>query len=202
MNSIKQKILTHNKNNNLKFIEETHKYFIDNNLELISVTTKKQKYFPFKKEHVSREVAERNWTSEDEVLEEWNILAKNGSYIHKLAEKYCNKEQLSQDELNKIQHVIKYFKEHPEYEIIGTEIKIFSRKYQVAGTIDLIIKDNFTGRLFTIDWKTSRKEINKNDVWEMAKSPFQNLPNNKFYQYSIQIWTYNTILKEEYNIEI
>jgi len=36
----------------------------------------------------------------------------------------------------------------------------------------------------------------------MAKRPFNTIPKNKFYQYSLQIWTYNTILKEEYGIQI
>lgn len=201
MNSILNKILTHNKENNLEFIEETHKYYV-NKKEFISVTTKIGKYFPFKVDEVSRKVAEKNWTTEDEIKENWSILTKNGSHIHKLAEKYLNKEKLSEFELEKIEHVRNFLKEHEEFEIIASEIQIFSKKYQVAGSIDLIVRNRDTNRLFTIDWKTSNKEINKNDIWEMAKRPFNTIPKNKFYQYSLQIWAYNTILKEEYGIEV
>lgn len=201
MSSIKNRIIEHNKLNKLIFKEETHKYFV-NGKEFISVTTKKQKYFPFKVNEVSRTVAERNWTTEDEVKEGWTIIAKNGSYIHELADRYCRKEKLNSEEINKIQHVKKFFGEHPEFEIVASEIQIFSSKYKVAGTIDLILRNTTNNRLYTIDWKTSSKDINKNDIWEMAKTPFKTIPNNKFYQYSLQLWAYNTILKEEYGIQV
>jgi len=149
MNSILSKILAHNKENNLEFIEESHKYYV-NKKEFISVTTKIGKYFPFKVDEISRKVAEKNWTTEDEVKETWDLLAKNGSHIHKLAEKYLNKEKLSKFELEKIEHVINFLEEHEQFEIIASEIQVFSKKYQVAGSIDLIVRDRNTNRLYTI----------------------------------------------------
>ena len=202
MNQILKTILERNEKFDLKFEEETHKYFILNNIELISTTTKLNKYFPFNREKISREVAERNWVCEDEVLDEWEILAKNGSYLHLLAERYANGKKLSEENLKHINHIIKFFKENPNYEVLGTEIKIFSKKYSIAGTIDLLLKEKQTNRIYTLDWKTSRREILKDDIWEMAKKPFEKIPNNKFYKYSLQIWIYNEILKEEYKIDV
>lgn len=200
MNEISQKIFSHNQNNNLKFVEQTHKYFI-NSEEYISVTTKIQKYFPFKRDEVSKIIAEKNWTTEKEVTDEWDALTKNGSAIHELIEQYLKNENLG-DKLQYINHAITFLQDHKEFEIIASEIRVFSKKYKVAGSIDLIVKDKSTNKLYTIDWKTSRKDINKSDFWEMGKKPFNKIPKNKFYQYSLQLSTYNKILKEEYGVEI
>lgn len=197
-----QIILSHNKQNKLRFLKEVHKYLIDENLELQSVTQKKSKYFPFNVKKVARQVALRNWTVEEEIIQFWNSLRDYGTKIHDLAQKVSENQNLSLEEKEKIKSVIKFFKDHPQFEVILAEIPIFSRKYKMAGTIDLIVKDTNTNNLFTIDWKTSQKQIKKNDIWHMAKAPFEELPNNKFYNYSLQLSTYNLILKEEYNIQI
>lgn len=202
MSSIQEKIVRHNEKFKLKFIEESHEYFIEDNKKLLSVTTKISQFFPFNQKKISREVAMKNWTCEDEVLEEWKILRDNGSYIHQLAEKYCKDDKLTEDEKQKIQHVINFFKENLDYEIVASEIQMFSKKYNVAGTVDLIVKDKKNKRLYIVDWKTSRKEIDKNQIFSMAKRPFEHLPNNKFYLYSMQLACYVTILKEEYGIEV
>jgi len=183
LKEIKKIILEKNKKFELKFDEENHKYFIENNLELLSVTSKISKFFPFDFKKVSRVVAEKNWVTENEVQDEWNSLRDYGSYIHELAEKYCNNEELDKNELDDIVHVIDFFEDHKNYEIIASEIQIFSKDFGVAGTIDLILKDKETNRLFIVDWKTSRKNIDRKQVWNYAKKPFEELPNNKFYSY-------------------
>ncbi len=202
MDEIKETILKHNEKYNLRFIKKTHQYFIQNNLELISVTKKKELYFPFEKDKISRELALKNFSSQEEILSNWSLLAEYGSYIHDLADKYVNNLPLTKIELNQINHIINFFKENSNFEIIASEIKIFSLKYKIAGTIDLILRDKNNNKIYTLDWKTSQKEIEKNDIWQMAKYPFKTIPNNKFYQYSLQIWVYNLILKEEYGIEV
>ncbi len=202
MVSIRDKILNINNKSNLFFEEKKHKYFINENFELTSVTKYLSKFFPFDLNKVARDVAEREWRTEDEVLGEWEVLRDSGSKIHDIADRYCRGEELSDIELENIGGVVAFFNEYDYFEIIASEIKIFSKKYNIAGTIDLILKDKNTNRLYILDWKTSRKEINKEDCFSMAKGPFEELFNNKFYKYSAQLSFYSNILKENYNIEI
>ena len=112
MDKIKNIILKKNKRLNLQFEENKHIYSILNNIKLSSVTTKISKYFPFDAKLVSREIAEKNWTTEEEILNNWEILRQNGSYIHNLAEKYCNNKKLNSKELELISNIIKFFKEN------------------------------------------------------------------------------------------
>jgi CRISPR/Cas system-associated exonuclease Cas4 (RecB family) len=201
MNLVKSNILKHNLENGFRFIEDEHKYYVGDQ-EYISVTTKLGKYFVFNKKKISREVAYRNWVTEEEVISDWDYRRDSGRYIHELANKYLENKDLKTDELNLILHVIDFIKEHPEFEIVASELGIFSKKYAIAGTIDLILKDKHTNKLYTLDWKTSRKSIAKNEYFTMARDPFTYLPNSKLYLYSMQLWAYNLILAEEYGIEI
>lgn len=200
--TIKSKILKKNENSNLIFQEKEHKYFIENNIELTSVTTFLSQFFPFDMQKVARDVAEKQWTTEDEILNEWEILRDSGSNIHDIADKYCKNEKLDDLEIKSIQNVISFFNDFKQFEIIASEIKIFSKKFKVAGTIDVILKEKDTNRLFILDWKTSRKEIDKKECYKMAKGIFSELPNNKYYKYSAQLSFYANILKENYDIQI
>jgi CRISPR/Cas system-associated exonuclease Cas4 (RecB family) len=196
---ILEKISRHNKENNLEFNKEEHKYFV-NGVEFQSVTKFLKNFFPFDRKRIARQIAEKTFTTEDEILESWDKVKDNGAFVHDLIDKFCKKQELSKEELNKLQGVLKFFKEN-NYEIITSEIKVFSTKLKLAGTIDLIAMDKL-GNLFIIDWKTNRKFIDKKEVFEMARKPLEEFSNNKFYQYSFQLSLYRLILEYEYKINI
>ena len=196
-----KKILEHNKKNKLSFDKENHVYKLDQTT-LPSVTNLISKYFPFKRDKIARDIAEKNWCSEEEVTQIWDAQREYGNIIHELAEDYCSAKNLSSKEKAQILHVISFFADNPNYEIISPELRIFSRQYSVAGTIDLLLLDKNTQRLYILDWKTSKKPIKKNDIFSYARPPFQSLANNKFIKYSLQLSSYQLILKEEYAIEI
>ncbi len=197
---IAKKIIDHNKIHNLEFDKINHKYYV-NKEECISVTTKIQKYFPFKKEKISKIVAEKTMSTQYEIEDEWNLLAKIGSLTHELIDDYI-KGKCTDKTNNFIQGALLFLRDNPDFEVIASEIQIFSHKYKTAGTIDLIVKDIKTKKIYTIDWKTSQKPISKTEYWEMGKTPFDTIPNNKFYKYSLQLWIYNLILKDEYGIDV
>lgn len=196
---IAHKIIKHNNECNLKFVEDTHSYFLGDE-KLVSVTEKIGKFFPFNAKKVAREVALRDWVCEEEVLYGWDALRENGSYVHMLAEKFCKGEELSSKEKEVIKNVINFFEENPELEIIASEIKVFSSKWKIAGTIDLIVKKD--DKLYVVDWKTSKKEIDRKTVFSYGLGIFSNMPNNKYNIYSLQLSVYSRILFDEYGIEI
>jgi len=201
MNPIKL-ILSHNKKNNLKFDEKNHKYTILDDIKLESVTTKLKKFFPFDAVKIAKRLAELRGIHHNDILDEWERIRDNGSYIHLLAEKICNGNKLSTVEQNKVKHVMQFIKDHPHFEILGSELRVFSKKYKVAGTIDLVLLNKENNKLYFLDWKTSIKDIVKNDYWEMAKGKLKELPANKYHKYFLQVAIYMFIAKLEYGIEI
>ena len=158
--------------------------------------------FPFDKEEISAKVAIMRGVSQQELLDDWSRCAEEGSFIHSLAEKYVLGHKLKRKELKKIKHVIKFLKVNNPLKILTTELLIFSRKHNIAGMVDLVVQDTTNGKLYLLDYKTSRKEIDKDEDFERALPPLQNYPNNKFYKYSCQLSIYAYILKKEYGVDI
>ena len=201
MNIIK-KILEHNKKCNLQFDEKNHIYTIDGDIELESVTTKLKDFFPFDAEKVAMKVADFKGIPYEMVLEDWKRIRENGTHTHLLAERLCNGNKLCAEELSKVKHVVQFLEDHPHFKILGCEVIIFSKKYKVAGTVDIMLLNKDNNKLYILDWKTSSKEIEKDQYWEMAKGVLSDIPHNKFHNYSMQISIYMMILKEEYGIEV
>jgi len=197
-----EKISKHNKEFNLKFDEDNHRYTILKDIKLESVTTRLKDFFPFDAEKVAREVAARRGVPHELILENWEKIRDNGTHTHLLAEKLCNGNKLCAEDLAKVKHVIQFLEDHPHFKILGCEIIIFSKKHKLAGTVDLILLNNKNSKLYILDWKTSNKEIEKDQYWDMAKGKLKELPHNKFYQYSLQVAVYMAILKLEYGIEV
>ncbi|MEK6828038.1 MAG: PD-(D/E)XK nuclease family protein [Nanoarchaeota archaeon] len=197
-----EKISKHNKEFNLKFDEDNHRYTILKDIQLDSVTTRLKDFFPFDAEKVAREVAARRGVNHKQILEDWEKIRDNGTHTHFLAEKLCNGNKLCAEDLAKVKHVIQFLEDHPHFKILGCEIIIFSKKHKLAGIVDLILLNNKNSKLYILDWKTSNKEIEKDQYWDMAKGKLKELPHNKFYQYSLQVAVYMAILKLEYGIEV
>jgi len=195
-------IRNHNSNHNLVFNKELHKYTIEDGVELTSVTTKLKDYFPFESEKIAKELSEIRGIPVESILEDWKKTADNGTAVHELAERYCKGEKLTQEELDKIKHVTNFIQDHPNFEILGCEVIVFSKKHSTAGTVDLMLKNKDNGKLYLLDWKTSNKEIEREEHWSMAKGKLNEIPHNKFHQYSMQVAMYMLILKLEYGIVI
>jgi hypothetical protein len=83
-----------------------------------------------------------------------------------------------------------------------TEWRIFSRRCNVAGSVDMVFYNERTGALDIYDWKRS-KEI-KCDGWgRYATHPLlkeDEIPDANFYKYSLQLAAYKYILETEYEL--
>ena len=203
VNEILSKILNINSKNKLKFIEENHEYFINDKNKLLSVTTLLSDYFPFDADKIAEFLAERRFVPKKEILNEWHERQQYGSFIHNTIEDYIKNKKVSNDSYEHIKHGIEFLNSiKKSHEIIASEVTVFCKKFNIAGTIDLIIQEKKSGRISVIDWKTGQKDIEKNDVWNYCKRPLNEIPNNKFYRYSMQIAMYNMILKETYSIDV
>ncbi len=183
MNPI-NKIKEHNSSNNLEFNEEQHKYTLDG-VRLDSVTTKLGAFFPFDRDKIAEKVAGYRGVTKEEIISAWEETAVYGTHIHLLAEKYILGEHLNPQELEEIKHAIAFFNDNPHFEVLGTEVKIFSKKHKIAGTVDLMVKHKETGNIHLLDYKTCGKDIIKNECYQMALGPLKEFPHNKFFSYSM-----------------
>jgi len=87
-----------------------------------------------------------------------------------------------------------------------TELRVFDKDIAIAGSVDMLYKSpNFTEEnklLILVDWKRS-KEIKKENKFQKALKPIEDLPDCNYYQYSLQLNLYKKIIEKNtpYKIE-
>lgn len=188
----------------LVFIEKSHQYFV-NGIEFPSVSVELKKYYePFDKS-ISKFIAAKKGVSQQSILDEWDKIAKEaqklGTATHQFAEDYAcgvdvsptNEHEIAiADFLNSLDF---------KYEIFAIELKMYSKKLKIAGTTDLVLKNNETGNLIVVDYKTN-KSLTKNYKGKRLKKPFSSFLDNPLNKYKIQLNYYDLMLEEAgYNVE-
>lgn len=194
-----------------KFNPEKHKYTY-NGEEFISVTRFIERFHkPFEQKYWSNKKAEEAGVPQEWILEEWkkiNDYANEiGTETHKWIEDYYNKEwQPLPTNIDVIKRINKFnilyanqlHKLHP----LKFEVRIFSKKWKIAGMIDSLFI--YKGKIYLLDWKTNKKytdDNHKNGKFEKLLTPFEDCYKNHQNEYSIQLSMYALIL-EEWGFEI
>ncbi len=83
-----------------------------------------------------------------------------------------------------------------------TEWRIFSRRCNVAGSVDMVFHNTKTGALDIYDWKRA-KEIKRDGWGKYATHPLlkaDEIPDANLYKYSMQLAAYKYILETEYEL--
>jgi hypothetical protein len=83
-----------------------------------------------------------------------------------------------------------------------TEWRIFSRRCNVAGSVDMVFFNTRTQAFDIYDWKRA-KEITPNGFGRYAIHPLlkdEPIPDSKLHQYSLQLAAYKYILQSEYEL--
>ena len=85
-----------------------------------------------------------------------NKSADYGTMLHNIIERHVKKLPYEEPNNEKLRDGLALFKnwmEENKVEVLGSERKVFSKKYSFAGTVDLILKIN--GKVTVADFKTS-----------------------------------------------
>lgn len=188
------------------FSHKDHKYHYDTE-ELSSVTKYiSQFHKKFDEDFWSSRKSSQTGVDKEDILKQWKDTAKVstdlGTEVHKWIENY-------------FQNIPQYLPEDPEAILrinkfnilwgkflknltpISFEVKVFSKRMKLAGTIDSIFL--YQGHPIIIDWKTNKKFStgqNGEKCWENLLPPFNEYCKNHLNEYSIQISLYMSILKE------
>jgi hypothetical protein len=202
---------------NFLFEEESHTYTYSGK-KFDSVTTFLKNFKePFQRDYWVREKARQRGVDPSVIENEWQTAAnkstKLGTNIHKWIEDFwtgLSPEMPIDDEevsrVNKFKEI--YDQKFKNLIPLPSELKIFSKKWRLAGTIDqpfLMWDEKRNKILFLIgDWKTN-KEFKHDDHpkgrYKKLLRPFHTLYENQHNEYSIQISLYRLILEEELGIE-
>lgn len=187
---------------------------------------------PFDSKTISKFVARKQNKSQQQVLDEWAATAKEGtdlgSMVHEWIEDYYNgknppmPESLTTEEDQFFadlgigdsidiaerarDRINKFLQLHEErlhkLDAKEQEFRIFSRKWGIAGTLDILFHLN--GKFYVGDWKTNKKfttDDHPDGRRQKMLYPFDDLWDNSLNGYSLQISTYRLMLQEEAGFE-
>lgn len=202
---------------NFKFNENSHTYtYLGNSGKPIQVFESVTSFINrFKKKEdwvkLAGFVARRDGIPTSKVLEQWEnkgkVAVTLGSAVHKWIEDYYNgldpkTPDLFKEDPRVLERIEKFKDLHQEklhkLTPVKQEFRLFSRKWNIAGTTDAIFKiepDYFVG-----DWKTNEKFTTNDHPKGRFKKllyPFEDLWENSLNIYSIQLSLYRLILQEE-----
>lgn len=198
----------------LGFDEKLHVYANDEtgNAEYISVTTLVERFFPFDlKRYIERKAEEEDKT-EDEVLDEYlemrDEAAEKGTFLHNQIENFLKKNDFDSDSKEFTLFQEFYTKEVTSRNLVffDAETRIYSDKYNVAGTIDCLFKKDNKDEYVMLDWKRSKKLIIDGRPrifgYGYALSELSTLDNSSYNRYCLQQNIYKYIAEKEYGMKI
>ena len=199
----------------LKFYEKKHRYNVGKK-ELTSVTTFISTLFEkFDEKDMARKLNKMKGTKwyklgVRKILKLWQDKREYGTLVHNQIETFINSEKML-DEHNtdpKAKQAINYYlKTMSELDTPTpyAELRIYSEKYGLAGTIDLLITHNDEGerKATLVDWKTNEKFTTTGYNGKKGISKYtKNFDDCHLHKYGLQLMIYSKILEEEYGYKI
>jgi len=211
-----KKFNTNQWNASIAFDEETHKYLHPKdetgNAEYISVTTLIERFFPFDlKRYIERKALEDGRTEKDVLVEHLMIrdeAADKGTFLHTQIENFLKGNEFDADSKEFNLFINFYNDEICKRNLVFSEAEkvIFSKRYNVAGTIDCLFKKNESDEHVMLDWKRSKKLIIDGRPrmfgYGYASSELGHLDNSSYYRYCLQQNIYKIIVESEFSVKI
>ena len=189
-----------------EFDPAAHRYTYEGDT-FTSVTRFIQQFHkPFEQDYWSKKKAEQSGVPQDWILAEWKKLNdyanEVGTDTHQWIEDYFNKiwKPLpnNPDVIHRINKFNKiYCKQLHKLEPLKFEVRVFSKKWKIAGMIDSLFI--YRGKIYILDWKTNKDFTDDNHqkgTYEKLLAPFQDHFKNHLNEYSIQLSLYSLILEE------
>jgi len=200
---------SHPRDSRIKFYPEPHVYTIDNT-PAPSASTIISKFFPeFDSVYWANRKAPELGMTPDEVELMWRTkgetAAKEGSFLHEQIENYYLEQEYERTEEF---HLFESFvKENNHIKPHRTEWRIFDEHYHVAGTIDLISKNESGCEMY--DWKRSKKVVNsfngepmKTNPWQKGVGQLAGIDDTSYNRYCLQQSLYKYILEKNYGLKV
>ena len=196
--------------NDISLDRDNHIYRLDQNpqIDFTSVTTFIGEFFDeFDAKKVATSLVNNNMKymhlTVDELLAEWKKSADYGTIVHEEIENFIlNGTQVVEPKSHQGIEWLKKYKIKSNFDIY-TEVVVYSKELQIAGTIDLLLFDKKTGMYNLMDWKTSKRIDSKAYRNKKGNHPVtSNLDDCNFNHYALQLSLYRYILETYYHLKI
>jgi len=184
------------------FDPECHIYTLSGNI-IESASTVSKRFQPkFDTEYWSRRKADERGVTRRVILDEWEQKRNIGSNVHSMIEYFWKREsadidiEILDNEMEYYDRFLDFYRERLfRLEPIAQELRVYSKKYQIGGTIDAVFKIEDT--YIIADWKTgTRFKTDEDKNSAKLKRPFSKDYNNEHNRYSLQLSIYALILEE------
>ena len=190
----------------LVFIEEGHCYTIKGKKLDRSVSNLiSDHYEPFPVESASKNKSKKLGISQEEMIKQWDEKRDkaciDGSRVHLFGEKYMFDRTLQPKE-KKEEAIVKFFNDLPDFIVPAIpEVTMYHKKLMFAGTADVLVYNTLTGKFLILDFKTN-EDLFKNYAGKKMLGIFNNILDNPFNHYQIQLSLYQILLEQIPNIEV
>ena len=150
--------------NNISLDEELHKYNLVNQPEVsfTSVTTYVEYFFEgFDAKKIATKLVRShpkysNHTVES-LMRKWTETSDYGTKVHNEIEQWFKKEREPKDiKAKNGRDWLERYRVRADMDIYS-EVIVYSTELSIAGTVDILARDNTTDEYGIIDWKTSKK---------------------------------------------
>ena len=142
-------------------------------------------------------VAKKRGITKEEVLAEWEAKkiasCNQGTLVHTFGENYNG----MQKPTNGFEEaIVKFWDNIPDYiEPFLFELQMFSETLRIAGTSDIILFNNKTGKFIIADYKTN-EDLFKNYKGKTLLAPFEDLLDSPYNKYQLQLSMYQLLFEQ------
>lgn len=208
----------------IEFHEEEHFYTLDNYRFGISATSLVETYAQeFDSDSISQTVANKRGISQQEVLNEWKkeneFSCVKGSYIHlKSQSLWMNtnyeidyntiNDNIDKDRLKKeydimSKQAINFYNDYKDmYDMIQDEFIVWSKEFDIAGSIDGIMYNKYTQQCCILDFKSNKDLQFKSKYHKKMKIPLHKLDDVNGQHYYLQLSIYKYLIEKYTNIKV
>lgn len=208
----------------IEFHEEEHFYTLHNYRFGISATSLIETYAQeFDSNSISQMVANKRGISQQEVLNEWKkeneFSCIKGSCIHLKAQSLWMKENyeidyniiddtIDKDRLKKeydimSKQAINFYNDYKDmYDMIQDEFIVWSKEFDIAGSIDGIMYNKYTQQCCILDFKSNKDLQFESKYHKKMKVPLHKLDDVNGQHYYIQLSIYKYLIEKYANIKV
>lgn len=208
----------------IKFHEKGHFYTLDDYRFGISATSLIETYAQeFDSDSVSQMVANKRGITQQEVLNEWKkeneFSCIKGSCIHLKAQSLwmntnyeidynkiddnIDKERLKKEYDIMSKQAINFYNDYKDiYDMIQDEFIVWSKEFDIAGSIDGIMYNKYTQQCCILDFKSNKDLQFESKYHKKMKVPLHKLDDVNGQHYYIQLSIYKYLIEKYTNIKV
>ena len=198
---------THPSGLQIRFTDHDHVYEDARGHQYLSGTSFLKDFFsPFEADKVAGIIAEKEGKSPAQVKAEWKWARDSGTRMHENCEAQCKglppvHQPQNQNEYTAFVAAHNCLHElMARFKLIGAELIVFSPRYHIAGTIDLLMYAG-NGVYSIFDWKKCKAIYQQGFDDARALHPISHMQDCNGVKYGLQLALYERIMRDEGYIE-